>query len=222
MNNAIMDSLVKGKAVPRLTRAEAKAETRRRLIEAAEAVFRREGYHRASLDRIATEAGFTTGAVYSTFDSKADVMLALLAARAERRRAVWTEVLDNASTVEDFVTEVARRYAQEVVAERDWLAVVSEFMIVIGRDEELRARYADQHEVSLAALTASIHTWMQRHKERLTIAPRRLATAITALNRGLVLEGLVAPAEVTEKLIVEANLTMLRGARGGKAGEVEG
>lgn len=214
-----MSSPVKRAAAPRLTRAEAKAETRRRLLEAAEAVFRREGYHRASLDRIAAEAGFTTGAVYSTFDSKADVMLALLAARDERRRVVWTEVLDSTSTVEDFVAEVARRYAREIAAERDWLVVASEFMIVIGRDEELRARYSTLHEAGLAALTASIRTWMQRLGEPLTIAPRRLATVVTALRRGLVLEGLVAPAEVPEELIVEANLTLLRGARGGQEGK---
>lgn len=182
-------------------------------------MFRREGYHRASLDRIATEAGFTTGAVYSTFDSKADVMLALFAARAERRRALWAEVLDATSSVEDFVTEVARRYAREIVAEREWLAVVSEFLIVIGRDEELRARYAAQHEASLAALADSISSWAERNEERLRVEPRQLATAVTALNRGLVLEGLVAPAEVPEELIVEANLILLRGARGGTEGE---
>jgi len=178
-------------------------------------VFRREGYHRASLDRIAAEAGFTTGAVYSAFDSKADVMLALFAARAERRRTVWTGVLDSTSTVEDFVAEVARRSAREVADERDWLAVASEFAIVIGRDEELRARYAVLHEAGLAALAASIRTWEQRHGEPSTIAPRRLATVVAALNRGLLLEGLVAPAEVPEELIVEAHLTLLRGARGG-------
>lgn len=182
-------------------------------------MFRREGYHRASLDRIAAEAGFTTGAVYSTFDSKADVMLALLATRAELRRALWTEVLDSTSTVEDFVTEVARRFAHEVAAEHDWLAVSSEFMIVIGRDEELQPRYAALHEAGLAALTASIRTWLQRHGERSAIEPRRLATVVAALNRGLVLEGLVAPAEVPEELIVEANLTLLRGAREGKEGK---
>jgi AcrR family transcriptional regulator len=183
-------------------------------------VFRREGYHRASLDRIAAEAGFTTGAVYSTFDSKADVMLSLLAVRAERRRASWTEMLDSASTAEDFTLELARRGAREVVAERDWLAVASEFMIVIGRDRELQARYADMHEASLVALTASIRTSMERNGEQWTIAPRRLATVVTALHRGLVLEGLVAPAEVSEELIVEASQTLLRGARGGKEAEV--
>ena len=140
--------------------------------EAAEAAFRRDGYHGASPERIAAEAGFTTGAVYSTFDSKADVMLALLAARSERRRAVWTEVLEGASTVGDFVSEVARRNAREVAAERDWLAAVSEFTIVIGRDEELRARYATLHEAALVALTASIRIWTQRYGERLTMTPR--------------------------------------------------
>jgi AcrR family transcriptional regulator len=182
-------------------------------------VFRREGYHRASLDRIAAEAGFTTGAVYSTFDSKADVMLALLAARDERRRLLWTEILNDASNVEDFVAEIARRYAREVAAERDWLVVANEFMIVIGRDEELRTHYAALHETGLAALTASIRAWMQRLEEPLTIAPQRLATVVAALNRGLVLEGLVAPTKVPEELIVEAHLTLLRGARGGRDGK---
>jgi AcrR family transcriptional regulator len=217
-----MNSPDKGKVASRLTRAEAKAETRRRVLEAAEAAFRRDGYHGASLERMAAEAGFTTGAVYSTFDSKAGVMLALLAARDERRREDWAEVLDSASTLEDFVADVARRYAREVAAERDWLVVANEFMIVIGRDEELRTRYAALHETGLAALTASIRTWTQRLGEPLTIAPRRLATVVAALNRGLVLEGLVAPAEVPEELIVEAHLTLLRGARGGREGEVGG
>lgn len=182
-------------------------------------MFRREGYHRASLERIAAEAGFTTGAVYSAFGSKADVMLALVAARAEQRRAEWAELLDSVASVEDFVTELARRSARDVASERDWLAVLNEFMIVIGRDEGLRARYADQHEASLEAYAASIRTWMQRSGERSTIEPRRVATVIAALNRGLVLEGLVAPAEVPEELIVEANLILLRGAREAKEGK---
>lgn len=182
-------------------------------------MFRREGYHRASLDRIAAEAGFTTGAVYSSFDSKADVMLALLAARAERRRGDLTEVLAEAPTAEDFVAELARRSAGPVGTERDWLVVVNEFLIVIGRDQELRARYAEQHEVSLAALTSSIRTWMQRTGEQSQIEPRRYATVVAALNRGLVLEGLVAPEEVPEELIVEANLILLRGARSGERRE---
>ena len=206
-------------ARPRRSRAEAKAETRRRLCEAAETVFKREGYHGASLDRIAAEAGFTTGAVYSAFDSKADVMLSLLAARAEERRAGWAEILDATVTAEDFSAELARRGAREVAAERDWLAVLSEFMIVIGRDEELRARHEEIREANLAALTDSVRTSIERTGEEWTIPPRQLATILSALHRGLVLEGMVAPAEVSEELLVEASQILLRGARAGKARE---
>ncbi len=77
---------------PRLTRAESKAQTRSRILAAATAVFEREGYHGASLERIAAEAGFTKGAVYSTFDSKADVMLALIGELTSRRQAELEDV----------------------------------------------------------------------------------------------------------------------------------
>jgi AcrR family transcriptional regulator len=202
MNIDIMSSPVAGKPPPRLTRAEAKAETRRRLLEAAEAVFQRDGYHGASLERIAAEAGHTTGAIYSTFDSKAGVMMALVAAQAERRRALWSEALAATASAEDFVTEVSRQAAREGAEEREWWAVIIEFMTVVARDEQLRARYAEIHEESLAALAAAIRTWMQRGGEQLSIAPERLAIVVNALARGLGVEALVAPEAMPEDLVV--------------------
>jgi AcrR family transcriptional regulator len=217
-----MNSMIKGTAKPRLTRVEAKAETRRRVLEAAEAAFRRDGYHGASLERIAAEAGFTTGAVYSTFESKASVMMALVATMAERRRAVWAEALAATATVEDFVAEVSHQAAREGAAERDWWAVIIEFMTVVARDERLRARYAEIHEVSLLALADSIRTWMQRAGGHWEISPERLAIVVTALGRGLGVESLVAPDAVPEDLIVEAQLTLLRGAQAGRTQEEAG
>jgi AcrR family transcriptional regulator len=206
------------KARPRLTRAEAKARTRGEVLRAAEAVFRREGYHGASLERIAAEAGFTTGAVYSTFDSKADVMLALLEGRAERRRGVWVELLETEPTAERFVAEIARRNAAEVAAERDWWAVVIEFLIVIGRDEELRARYSKLWEASRTALVESMRAWLRRTGDRPAMPIERVATAVTALTRGLVLEGLVAPSEASEEVFVDAQLALMRGSLAGHPG----
>ena len=43
----------------RLTRPERKAATRRELLDAARTVFLRRGFHGASLDEIAEEAGYT-------------------------------------------------------------------------------------------------------------------------------------------------------------------
>ena len=199
-------------APPRLNRAQAKAETRRRLLEAAEAAFRRDGYHATSLDRIAAEAGFTTGAVYSTFDSKADVMLALIAARAARRLEVMREMIAQDSDPEDLLAEFSRRYAAQAAAEPDWSATLVEFMVVVGRDERLRARYAEHHDASREAIASAIRGALEKTGVRLAMSPRQLATAMMSLNIGLTVEGLLAPAEVEQDLYVDAQLALRRGA----------
>ncbi|MEU3850389.1 TetR/AcrR family transcriptional regulator [Streptomyces sp. NPDC029554] len=62
----------------RRTRAEQKRETRDALTVAALMVFARDGYHGASLEGIASEAGFSKGAVYSNFGGKAELFLAAM------------------------------------------------------------------------------------------------------------------------------------------------
>jgi AcrR family transcriptional regulator len=57
------------------------AETQRRLLDAAAAEIASVGYDRATLAGIARRAGLTTGAVYSTFGSKWDLLRAVVAER---------------------------------------------------------------------------------------------------------------------------------------------
>ena len=53
-----------------LTRAERQAQTRVKLIDVARSMFLEDGYGATSLDRVALEAGFSKGAVYSNFQGK--------------------------------------------------------------------------------------------------------------------------------------------------------
>ena len=81
------------------TRAERKELTRELLLDAAIEVFAQRGYHGASLEDVAAAAGFTKGAVYSNFETKADLFLALLVRETARRnvalaRAVASEPLE--------------------------------------------------------------------------------------------------------------------------------
>jgi len=62
----------------RLTREESKARTRSELLRAASRLFVRNGFVATSLSDIAEEAALTKGAVYSNFDSKEELFLALL------------------------------------------------------------------------------------------------------------------------------------------------
>src|SRR5215210_9439675 len=58
-----------------------RAETRERLLSAAERVFIRRGLQAASIEEIADEAGLTRGAFYSNFQRKEQIFVDLLHAR---------------------------------------------------------------------------------------------------------------------------------------------
>jgi AcrR family transcriptional regulator len=64
-------------------RAEAKAANRRALLDAATALIARDGAG-VRLDAIADAAGLTTGAIYSIFGSKNDLLVAVLADEISR------------------------------------------------------------------------------------------------------------------------------------------
>src|SRR5437773_1504987 len=59
----------------RQTRAEKKADTRERLLAAAEAIAVNEGFGRITLEAVATAAGLTKGAIYSNFESKEELLI---------------------------------------------------------------------------------------------------------------------------------------------------
>jgi AcrR family transcriptional regulator len=62
----------------RKTRRERQAETRLQVIRAARQLFLDRGYHRTTLSAVVEAAGFTKGAVYSNFSSKAELALAVV------------------------------------------------------------------------------------------------------------------------------------------------
>src|SRR6516225_1304116 len=79
--------------VARLTREQSREATRERLLQAARIVFARAGYHGASVEEIASQAGFSTGALYSNFEGKVDLFLALMERETERHAREITEAV---------------------------------------------------------------------------------------------------------------------------------
>ncbi|BAS28768.1 TetR/AcrR family transcriptional regulator [Limnochorda pilosa] len=57
---------------------EAKAATRRRILDAAVDVFSRLGYHQAAVDEIVRESGTSKGAIYFHFPSKESIFFAVV------------------------------------------------------------------------------------------------------------------------------------------------
>src|SRR6201997_1171766 len=134
----------------RLSRVEQTERNRSLVLEAAREVFIERGYHGATLEQIAESAGFSKGVVYSQFQSKADLFLALLEARIEERAQ------ENARLAGDMadgdLAALLDHLARGDQATRDWLLLVIEFRVHAARDPELSRRYAAAHARTVEAL----------------------------------------------------------------------
>src|SRR4051812_41463329 len=138
--------------VTRLSRAERKQQTREALLDAGHRLFVREGFHRATLDRVAGEAGFTKGAVYASFPTKADLFLAIFERRTDERIERAQGALADTMTVGEMIDVMSREFGRVVREEHDWSLLLIEFWVHAARDEGLRRRLLEQRLRFRAAL----------------------------------------------------------------------
>ena len=120
----------------RLSRAEQNERNRVLVLDAARRVFLNRGYHAATLDEIADEAGFSRGVVQSRFGNKADLFLALLKERIAERAAQNARLAEGLSGAEGM--RVLRQHAaRRNRAELDWGLLLIEFRVHAARDPDL-------------------------------------------------------------------------------------
>lgn len=188
------------------TQAERRAATRGELLAAAEELIADRGYAAASLDRIARTAGVSKGALYHHFESKDDLLLALLEVRFQER-------IDAAARVEPQAGEaVPARLVEEIPFDRRWNLLYLEFVIRAARDKVFRRELRKRLE-RLRHTSAQV---IERYLEREGITPEldseRLALVVAALGNGLAIEALTDPKLSTDPIYASGLALMLEGA----------
>ncbi|MGE5596657.1 MAG: TetR/AcrR family transcriptional regulator [Hyphomicrobiales bacterium] len=176
---------------PRLSREARTEQNRSRLLAAARTVFLEKGFHGAALDEIADAAGFSKGVVYSQFESKADLFLALLEARIRERAAQNAAVLEDVPSGEGL--DALARLAMQMQQDIRWGLLLTEFRVIAARDPQLNARYAALHEETVEALTGLLRTVFEREGRTLPASLDTLVHLILALDPGLALERAAHP-----------------------------
>ncbi|MEN3272800.1 MAG: hypothetical protein V7636_1561 [Actinomycetota bacterium] len=141
----------------RLTREESKARTRQELLRAASRLFLRNGFVDTSLSDIAEEAGLTKGAVYSNFESKEDLFLALLAGDGERPYAVHEDLAPSDLSMATGPDPVARARAWGehiggLQPNRRNVALFLEMNAFALRNERTRTSVADHNRLFFVEL----------------------------------------------------------------------
>ncbi len=195
-----------------MTRAESKARTRDGLVDAARRVFLERGYHGATLEAVAAEAGFSTGAVYSTFrGGKADLFLAVLDAHLEERVRQMETVVAGAESAAAHAGHLARQFAALSGHDRGWAPLVIEFWAHAARDAGLRDQFAARHEALKAAIARMIDETLARTGQRLALPTATVATAAAALANGFTLERLASPDGISDDAFADVATAIMDG-----------
>jgi AcrR family transcriptional regulator len=195
----------------RVSRVERQAQTRTDLITAAREVFLRRGFHGASLEEIAQEAGYTKGAVYSNFEDKDALYLAVLDAHYDRRIEAYAGIMLEGEAFEDALREVSRFMAEADVREPDWLPLLSEFVAHAARDEAVRVAYLETRNRFLEAIADMLDAAQERYSNRLKIPSFEAARASSALIRAMSAERRLDPEGTTPELFIELHTSMMLG-----------
>ena len=177
---------------PRLSRAEQNDRNRALLLAAARRVFLERGYYAATLDQIADEAGFSKGAVYSRFASKADMFLALLEDRITERAAQNADLVRELAGTGNFVALLDQAERAERGAP-GWRLLVTEFRVHAARDPELNRRYAALHARTLDGVAQMFAEISKENAGGLPFTPRQLAELWLAIETGRALEQIADP-----------------------------
>ena len=186
---------------PRMSRAAAKERTRALLVESGRRVFTERGFAGASVEEIATGAGFTRGAFYANFADKSELL--------------WLIVEeDNEASFQRLVTTLADvPLEQKVSALQGWFEsglrrpldrAFAELFHLASQSQEGRKRIAAVYALERRAICTILAAIEEAVGTPLPIPAEHFAAMGFALGFGLAQQHVVDPTAVPSTLFSDA------------------
>ncbi|RJQ81270.1 TetR/AcrR family transcriptional regulator [Pseudonocardiaceae bacterium YIM PH 21723] len=153
-------------------------------------MFRRDGYHATSLDKVAEAAGYSKGAVYSNFRNKDELCMAVLEEiRATEFGAIATSLSGQGSFEERL--NAFEEWADKTIGDAGWTRLEVEFGIAAQHNPELLAAVAGRAQSLRDAVTALVE--MQGFPIPPPLTAETAAIALWSIGVGLGVQRAVDP-----------------------------
>ena len=167
-------------------------DTRDKLFEAAARVFEEQGINAASIEAIAAAAGFTRGAFYSNFDSKDELIVAMLEDHVEQSVRLCLDLLAKHQDLQDFLDAFRNmsRVRQDPLGRAPLLHM--EMILFVARAEKRRPELAKRLRARRQMFT-EIVTIISKHGGKNFENPEWVAAILLALEDGFRLHRLIDP-----------------------------
>lgn len=199
---------------PRPTRRERQEQTRELLLEAAARVFAWRGFREATLDEIAREAGYTTGAVYSNFPNKEELFRAAFAHQVARDTKSVILAQETAAGPPSAVTRATARTWMTLLRERPemFLLLVEQWARAM-REPEQRPAFNESFGLMLRPTTQWVVDEARRGGYELKVPAEQVARGALALTLGIAIEYMADPDSVPDGLLEILGLAFFAGLR---------
>ncbi len=192
-----------------LTRKEKQAKTRSSLLSSAAKLICRKGITEASVDDIATDAGFTKGAFYANFKSKEEMFLVMLdKAYAEELERLEAH-LPGDEPVEE-VRQSAQDFMQFIRSDPEWPRLYFEFVAYAARNPEFREELATRNRAMRERIAEVIRKWAADFPTEAPFPFEDIAMMLFCLADGFLVQQLVEP-DVDDGIYATMNTTLFKG-----------
>jgi AcrR family transcriptional regulator len=195
---------------PALTRKEKQAKTRSALLSSAAKLICRKGITEASIDDVATDAGYTKGAFYANFKSKEEMFLVMLdEAYAEELERLEAHLPGEGAPAEE-VRASAEDFIRFVRSDPEWPRLYFEFVVYAARNPEFREELATRNRAMRERIADVIRNWSAGFSAESPFPFEDIAAMLFCMADGFLIQQLVEP-ETDADLYGTMNATLFKG-----------
>jgi TetR/AcrR family transcriptional regulator, transcriptional repressor of aconitase len=182
----------------RLTREESQAQTRATLIAVGRQHFLRFGLGGAVAEKIAEDAGYSRGALYSNFDGMEELFVAVIREEQTRHVNFFRSLLKDEPSGKK-QSKKLRDAIADLMTDHDWIVLRAEFEVGALRSERIRQSFVQMHRQQLRDGSELVRELLRSPEVTSRFKPDDFITVIINLAYGLAVTQRILGAELSQK-----------------------
>lgn len=162
-----------------LTRREREHLSRKReILEAAQKVFAKEGFHQATIDEIAKEAELAKGTIYLYFKNKRELFYSLVEEKTEYLMNLLQKEAKREENAVEKLSAIVKHQLEFYEANRDFFKIITSesSRFELGLKDELRKKIMDRYLKYIDIVSQVIEEGMKEGKFKALDAKKMAAT----------------------------------------------
>ncbi|CAM3039819.1 TetR/AcrR family transcriptional regulator [Prescottella defluvii] len=192
----------------RLTRSESQARTRADLLATARDLFLTDGYAATSLEKVAEEAGYSKGAVYSNFRGKKELCLEVLDLIHTTKFEEVAALLAADGGLDELLDRI-QAWAERTLGDVGWTMLEFEFIAACRHDPEVQAALASTLGMAHGMVQALVNSLITATGIELPFPPEDAARSILSLGVGLGIQRAIDPG-ISARIVTDNLRALLR------------